>query len=309
MVIYKLQLMQAFFRFFTLLTVLSIFAACGAKKDNSKILIGIGPSTDAERTNQRIEVITEYFKKQLGVDVGHVLVSNTNAMIEAMRANKIHVGSGGPFTYLVAADKAGAEAIVSTRTPDGHTDYYRSLLIARRDLPVNNLQDLKKHSKDITLSWAYPTSCSGHLVPRYYLQKEGIHQEDFKEIFTSTDHTSAIYTVKSGKVDVAAVYKSGVNKFVENGQLKEEDFKVIWESESLLASPVFVRGDLPNSLKNKIQQAYLNMKENSPKTWKVLRGQYTFEVEYYKVEDKDFDHYRKMANEIEDLGFDFDLTK
>jgi phosphonate transport system substrate-binding protein len=284
-----------------LIGILLATIGCSKKSSNEKIIFGIGPSTDAEKTNYKIEVISKYFSEKLGVEVGHILVTNANAMIEAMRANKIDVGAGGPFTYLVAAKKAGAEAIITTQTPNGETDYYRALLITQKDSPINSMEDLKKYAKDITLSWAYPTSASGHLVPRYYLQKLGIYATDFKEVFTSTDHTSAIFTAISGKVDVAAVYKSGIEKFIRDGRITEDDFKIIWESESLLPSPTFVRSDLPEELKKKIQDAYLTMREDSPEAWSVFLGQYSFPVEYRAVSDKDYDYFRHMASEIEDL--------
>lgn len=286
---------------FALISLFLLNISCSNKKENNKIIFGIGPSTDAERTEYRIEVISNYFSEKLGMEVGHVLVTNANAMIEAMRSKKIDVGSGGPFSYLVAAKKAGAEAIITTQTPDGETDYYRSLLITQKDSPINSMDDLKKHVKKLTLSWAYPTSASGHLVPRYYLQKNGIYPENFKEVFTSTDHTSAIFTAISGKVDVAAVYKSGIEKFLRDGRITTDDFKIIWESESLLPSPTFVRSDLPEDLKQKIQQAYLTMEQDSPEAWEVFLGQYSFPVEYRAVSDQDYDYFRKMASEIEDL--------
>lgn len=281
-----------------------ILLSCGSKNKSNQLIIGLGPSADAERTNKRIDAITDYFSKALNMEVSHVLVSNPSAMIEAMRAKKIHVGSGGPFTYLVAAEKAGAQAIVTTQVPEGHTDYYRTLFITQQNSPINNLEDLKKYAAQSTLSWSYPTSCSGHLVPRYVLQQQGVYPTDFKEVFTSTDHTSAIFTAISGKVDVAAVYKSGIHRFLNEGRIKASDFKIIWESDPLLASPTFVRGDLPEELKKRIQEAYLNMKKDSPDTWKILRDQYSFEIEYIAISDADYNHYRKMANEIKDLGFD-----
>lgn len=290
---------------FKLALIVLILTACGGgKSDENTLIIGLSPSADAERTNEKIDKITDYFSKKLNMKVSHVLVSNPSAMIEAMRAKKIHVGSGGPFTYLVAAEKANAEAIITTFVPEGYTDYYRTLLITQQDSKINNLDDLKKYAASTTLSWSYPTSCSGHLVPRYTLQKHGIYPQDFKEVFTSTDHTSAIFTAISGKVDVAAVYKSGIHRFLKQDKIKESDFKIIWESDPLLASPTFVRGDLPAELKKRIQDAYLNMKDDSPETWQFLRNQYSFEIEYKAISDSDYDHYRAMANEIKDLGFD-----
>lgn len=289
------------------LGIMLFAGGCGSGENSGKekLVIGISESNDGERNFEKIEAITSYFSKKLDMDVSHVLVSNSSAMIEAMRANKIDVGSGGPFTYLVAAKKANAEAIVTTQVPEGQPSYYRSCLIARPEVPVNDMASLKEKAGELTFSWAYPTSCSGHLVPRYNMQKHGIYPDQFKEVQVSSSHTSAIFTVLSGKVDVAAVYSTGLQRFVQEGRIKEDEFKIIWKSEPLLPSPVFVRKDVGSKLKKRIQDAYMDMKEDSPETWAILRNQYMLEVEYIRVSDKDYQHYRDMANEIEGLNLEY----
>lgn len=284
---------------------LLVLFSCSTGDKKEELIIGISPSADAEQTNQRIDALTSYLSETLNMPVKHILITDPSAMIEAMRANKIHMGSGGPFTYLIAAEKANAEAIITTDVPEGETSYYRTVFITQPDSPINSLQDLKEKASELTLSWAYPTSCSGHLVPRYTLQQHGIYPDDFKEVFTSKDHTSAIFSGISGKVDVAAVFKTGIYKFLKDGRIKEEDFKIIWESETLLASPVFVRKDIDPTLKKRIQQAYLDMAEKAPDSWDAIRNQYPYPIKYIAVDDEDYNHFRTMANEVKDLGYSF----
>lgn len=284
---------------------IALLFSCSPKDKGDYLIIGIAPSADAEQTNERVDALTNYLSETLNMPVKHVLISDPTAMIEAMRAKKIHMGSGGPFTYLIAAEKAGAEAIITTDVPEGEISYYRTIFITQPDSPINSIDDIKKQAGKLTLSWAYPTSCSGHLVPRYVLQQNGIYPEHFKEVFTSKDHTSAIFSGISGKVDIAAVYKSGIYKFLKDGRIKESDFKIIWESDKLLASPTFVRNDMDPSLKKKIQEAYLTMKENAPESWDAIQNQYPYPIRYIAVSDADYDQFRKMANEVKDLGYNF----
>ena len=282
----------------------TLLFGCHAPKDN-EVIIGISPSDDSERTLESMEVVTEYFRKQLNMEVSQLMVTNYSAMIEAMRAKKIHVGSGGAFTYLVAADKANAEAIITTGTPDGVPNYYRSCLITRANSPINNFEDLKKNSKSLTLSWAYPTSTSGHLVPRYEMQIRGIFPKDFKEVLTSTDHASAIFTMISGKVDVAAVALTGIERFLMEGRITKGDYKIIWQSEPLLPAPIFVRKDLDPVIKKKIQKAYIDMKKIDPAAWAVISKQYMNDIEYIEISDKDYQYFRDIANKIDDLGIKY----
>ncbi len=298
------------YTFKTLLYFLALtLIFCGCQTDNEntagsagKIIIGMTPAENAERTFDKMQAVTDYFSRKLGMEVEHLQVSNSAAMIEAMRADKIDVGSGGTFTYLVAAEKAGAEAIVTAAAPDGSPNYYRSCLITNPGSGIRTLEDIKAKSKELTLSWAYPTSTSGHLVPRYFLQENGIVPEDFKEVFIATDHASSLFTVISRKVDVAAVSYTILTRYLQMERFKEEDIHIIWRSEPITPSPVFVRGNLAPDIKKKLQQAYVDMPKDDPETWKILRGQYSFDVIYIPVNDSLYQPFRDMANKIDGLG-------
>lgn len=266
-----------------------------------KLIIGLKPPEEGDRTLEQIQTITNYLSKKLGMEVEHLEVSNGAAMIEAMRANKIHLGSGGTFTYLVAADKARAEALVTTGTLDGEPNYYRSCLITYPGSGIRTIEDVIKKSGQITLSWAFPTSTSGHLVPRFFLQQRGIFPKDFKEILVATDHAASFFTVLSHKVDVAAVTYTTYQRFLKEGRFKEKDIHVVWLSEPITPSPVFVKRDLDAGLKKKIQQAYLDMPKEDPEAYRILRRQYSYNLKYIPVDDSFYEPFRDMANMVEGL--------
>jgi phosphonate transport system substrate-binding protein len=231
-------------------------------------------------------------------------ISNASAMIEAMRAKKIDLGTGGAFTYLVASAKAGAEAIVMTGVADGQPQLYTSCLITNPGTGLHTIDDVVKNAKNLTLSWAYPTSTSGHLIPRYALQQRGIYPKDFQEVFTSTNHAATILSVASRKVDVAAVMTAVVERFVKTGKVKAADVRIIWVSDPLIEGPVFVRKDLAPALKNRIRQAYLDMARDDPEARAALRTQYTANMKYIAISDSAFQPLRNMVNSIDALKFE-----
>ena len=286
-----------------LLTLL--LAGCGGKsreeENNPKeLLYGIVPSEDGEQTLKRMDAITKYFTRTLNMPVKCIQISNSSALIEAMRARKIHFASGGAFTYLVAAEKANAEPIITTTATDQKIRQKRSCLVTYSGSSIT-IADLIKIPKKYTLTWAYPTSTTGHLVPRYFLQQNGVMPHHFKEVFTSTDHFATVLTVASRKVDVAAIYYPTLLKFIRTKRIKEGAVKVIWESGPVAHAPVFVRKDLNEVLKKRIQQAYLRLKQDSPETYQVLRSQYEFDIEYVPASDTLYQPLREMANQIEGL--------
>lgn len=287
-----------------LLTALCL--GCGepdkqADSNPKKLRFGLLVAQETEQTFERMEILQAYFAQKLGREVEFLQMTNTSAIIEAMRAKKIDVATAGAFTYLVASKAFGAEAIATTTAADGNPRYYKSCLITNPQSKLRNIEDVIRNAKNITLSWAYPTSTSGHLVPRYYLQQRGVMPDDFKEVFTSTDHTATLFSVLSGKVDVAAVTYAIIDRFIKTGKLKEGDLRIIWESEPIAPSPVFVRNDLDAGLKKQIQQAYLDVAKSDPNAMKALQAQFIYNVSYMAVTDSFYQPLRNMANQIEGL--------
>lgn len=286
--------------------LIGLLAGCGSSVEESgstpkKLKFGLLVAQESEQTFERMEVLSEYFSEKLGMPVEQLQITNPSAMIEAMRARKIDVGTGGAFTYLVANKAFGAEAIATTQAADGNPRYYKSVLITNAKSKLHTIDDVVKNAKNLTLSWAYPTSTSGHLVPRYALQQRGILPENFKEVFTSTDHTATFFSVVSGKVDVAAVMYATLDRFVKAGKIKAGDIRVVWESEPIPPSPVFVRKDLDPALKKKIQRAYLDIDKADPKVGKALQTQFTYKMAYIPTSDSMYQPLREMANKIKGL--------
>ncbi|MBC7920679.1 MAG: phosphate/phosphite/phosphonate ABC transporter substrate-binding protein [Ferruginibacter sp.] len=266
-----------------------------------KLVVGLVVADNAEQTFEHLDVVDRYFTRKLGMEVHFYKITDASSLIEAIRAKKVHVGFAGAFTYLIAAQKANVEAIITTAAANGDPKFYQSCFITHPNSGIKTINDLLTRSKEITLSWAYPTSTSGHLVPRYFLQQKGLMPEDFKEVVTSTDHTATILTVLSRKVDVAAMTYVTLDRFIRTGKIKKDDVRVLWMSDPIAPSPTFVRKDLDEGLKKRIQQAYLTMQRDDPEAREALRTQFIFEVKYIPVVDSLYQPLRDMANRVEGL--------
>mgnify|MGYP000212255866 CR=1 FL=1 len=80
-------------------------------------------------------------------------------------------------------------------------------------------------------------------------------------------------------------------RMIEEGEIDPEINKIIYESEPIPGSPIAVRGDLPESIKLAIQNALLNMNEQTIHKvdgWGGISN-------YQKVTDSDYDVIRTTA--------------
>ena len=92
--------------------------------------------------------------------------------------------------------------------PKGKNDNaFHSKLIARADLDISSLEDLKAQAADLSITFGSESSTSGHLMPRYFLGEGGINpDEDFRVPPSySGSHDNTWVLVQSGAYDIGAL--------------------------------------------------------------------------------------------------------
>src|SRR5215467_4332778 len=158
----------------------------------------------------RLDHLKKYLADRLHVDVELYKTSaGYGTVIEALRAHKVDVGTLGPFGYLIASEKAGAEVLTVTGEPDTGKGGYRGVIAVPQSSPIKTIDELLAHSKELTFSFVDPDSTSGFLVQRAYFQSRGLDPDkDFKKTMFSMNHIASAMTLVAGKVDAAAMMES-----------------------------------------------------------------------------------------------------
>ncbi len=260
----------------------------GATTEIKVLKMGLIPADDAEEMLRSYEPVQKYLSEQLGIPVEIKVTSDYTAAIEAMRAKHIDLAWFGPFSYIIAHNVAGAEAIVNgVRRSDGKSDY-RSIIVARADSGINTLEDLKGKS----FAFVDPASTSGNLIPRKMLIENGIDPDnDFSVSFFAGTHNAVEYAIANGKVDAGADSDNSYERMVAAGEINPEVNQIIFTSEPIPGSPIAVRKDLPKILKLKIQLALIKMDQQT-----IGKVDGWGDITRYKtVEDSDYDLIRETA--------------
>jgi phosphonate transport system substrate-binding protein len=265
--------------------------------------IGFVPNEEDLEQRVRFDALAAHVSKRLGVPVELVQTGTYSTAIEAMRAAKLDVCSLGPFAYLIAHEKTGAQAIVAPGTPAGEVNTYRSILVVPGSSSIRTIEDVRIHASKMTLAWVDPASASGHLVPRAYLESIGIVPERaFKNTIFTLSHLASAMTVKSGQVDLAVITQNGLANLVQKGRLKSDDLRVIWTSAPIATSVVAVRGGLGALLKEKIQAAYLSFRTEDPVNWSKFQRLFVDPATIWvAAKDSDYDELRQLARSVKHL--------
>lgn len=245
-----------------------------------EITFAVIPAENGSGVTERYGPLTEYLSKELGIKVTLRVANDYAAVIEGQRAGNIHIGYYGPASFARARlTGVKTDAFVIDVNADGSKGYYSVFYVLAKS-PYQKVEDLK--GKNIGL--VDPNSTSGNNMPRFKLNQMGIDPETYfsKVVFTGS-HENAVLALAQGTVDVAAnwwnadddsnltrMLAKNMVKSSDGTPLKKEDFRIIVKSDLIINSPYAYLESLPDDMKAKIKQAFLDMPKKEPEAFKKL---------------------------------------
>jgi phosphonate transport system substrate-binding protein len=132
---------------------------------------------------------------------------------------------------------------------------------------VKSLQDLQGK----TFAFGSVSSTSGSLMPRYFLQKDGIVPEQFfSRVAFSGAHDATVAWVQAGKVDAGVLNASVWEKLVAAGKVDTSKVHVFATTPTYYDYNWTVRGTLDPALTAKIKQAFLALDPANPEHKAIL---------------------------------------
>jgi phosphonate transport system substrate-binding protein len=273
-----------------LLAMLAIPALAQANDPTKTGVLRIGfiPAEDSRAMVRQSQGILDIIAKETGMKIETFVGSDYNGTIEALRNGHIDVALLGPFSYILATTQAPVEAFAVTVIAKSMQPSFKSIIIARKDSPINSLETVKGH----TFAFVDPGSTSGYMVPAAAIKKAGMTPEkDFKQVMYSGGHDATIVAVAEGKVDAGAVADRIFERGCAKGLADCSKIKTVWTSDSIWNDPVLYRKTLPEDLKKKIRDAFAQVK-NLP------FGEMGTVARFDPITDKDYDSLRDVAKTL-----------
>ena len=232
---------------------------------------GIISTESAQNLREQWEPFLEAMSQQTGMKINSFFAPDYAGIIQGMRFDKVDVAWLGNKSAMEAVDRAGGEVFAQTVAKDGSPGYW-SLLIAHKDSPVNNVDDMLKNAKQLTFGNGDPNSTSGYLVPGYYVfaKNEVEPSQIFKRTLNASHEVNAL-SVANRQVDIATFNTEGMQRLKLTQPAKADQLKVVWKSPLIPADPIVWRKNLPEATKAKIQTFFRDFGGNE-KELEVLAG-------------------------------------
>jgi len=250
------------------------------------------------------ESVRDYLQKKLGIPVEMIFTTDYTGVIEALKANKVHMADMPPFAYVIATRTMKLTPIV-TLGNNGQPSTYQSVIISNGHGNIKSMDDVKARSKSLSLCFVDPASTSGHLIPRAYLNSIGLNPDTaFKQTIFAGSHLTSVLSVKSGKIDVGCTSSFVFKIMTEKKLIKDGDIRTLWTSDPIVSQPIVVRTDLNSAFVKRIQRAYLDMNTEHPEILKAYIKIFlkdTAKRTYVIAKDSYYDGLRKIASGIKDL--------
>jgi len=261
------------------LSTLAAVASLGlatASAQAQEINFGVIATDSASTQRERWEPFFRDMEKKTGLTVKSFYAPDYAGVIEAMRFNKVQVAWYGNKAAMEAVDRAQGEIFAQVMYADG-TFGYHALLIAHKDSPHNNLDDVLKNAKSINFSIGDPNSTSGFLVPTFYIfAKNGIdHRTAFKTI-RNASHGANLQAVLAKQVDVATNNTEDFGKLQSSKPELASQLKVLWRSPLIPSDPFVWRKDLDPAVKAKLKNFVLNYAKTDPEEKRILGVIYNY---------------------------------
>lgn len=213
-----------------LMTALIAFALnpLHAQTAASPLKLGVGLfQPDKDKNDATYKPLAAYLAARLGRAVELRTVDTWEGLAKSLANGETDLALMGPWGYVLANHEAGAQ-VVSTLLYDGKPEYF-AIMVTHPDSGIRSPADLKGR----TFAFGDKGSTSGYLIPWHYFMTQGINPDTYFSKVLYTRHQAIETQVAAGQLDAGADYNRNRTAMIEQGLLKAERSKIIWQSAPL----------------------------------------------------------------------------
>lgn len=206
---------------------------------------------EPERVRDAWKPFVDYLSKTTGKPVEYKLMTDTVDQLKALSNGELHVCGFNSGAVPTAVDAAGFVPVCLVPSGDGEART-TSAFIVPASSPLQRLDEIR--GREIT--YTYPTSNSGFKAPILtLLEKVQLRPGKDYNINYSQGHEQSIVGIAKKQYEVAAVAKDMLQRALNAGEVKKEQFRVLYESESFPTASMGLAYNLKPELAAKIREA------------------------------------------------------
>lgn len=266
----------------------SLSASLPAFADEAILRVSAIPDEAPTELQRKFAPLGKYLEAQTGMKVVFTPVTDYAAVVESLATKKIDLAWLGGFTFVQAKIRTNGTAIpIAQREEDAR---FTSKFITA-DPSIKTVADLKGK----TFAFGAPSSTSGSLMPRFFLQQAGLNPEkDFKNVAYSGAHDATVAFVAAGKAEAGVLNASVWDKLVEAKKVDTDKVRVFSTTPPYFDYNWTVRGDLDPVIIKKLTDAFLKLDPANPEHKEILALQRA--ARFIPTKKENYDGIEKAAH-------------
>ena len=240
---------------------IAVAASC---EDPDALTFAIIPTEETVAELQLYKPVTDRMADITGKKIEFFMPTSYASVVEGLLSKFVDVAVLGPYSYVIANEKdKDIEVFATYAKKPGYLQEegpgYKGVLVSKKGSGLKTVEDLKGKLVGLT----DPGSTSGNLVPRVVFSKAiGMDIDDyFKKTVYTGSHELSTMAVHQNKVDAAFVASHRFDNVVSKGEVKLDDFNIIWSSPPIPQDPFVYRASLCEDVKANIRETFFGLKD------------------------------------------------
>ena len=247
----------------SLRAVLACFLLLAARgwAAGAPLRVSMIPTTDPSRMLRESEPLVAWLEKATGRKVSLTIPQNYAAVVEALVQGQVDLAHFGGFTFVQASKRAGAVPLVQR---DRDREFHSKFITARDD--IRSLADLKGKR----FAFGDVNSTSGHLMPAFFMRKEGVDPSVVDQAIYTGAHDATALAVAERRVDAGALDEAVWDRLTRDGKVDPTKVHVFWTTPPFVDYVWAVRKDLDPVVAKRIADAFLSLDPGNPTDQPIL---------------------------------------
>ncbi len=218
----------------------AVLATPALAQGRAPLRFAVGPfQPTAGDTRRAFEPFFAHLGQALGRPYELTVTTDWAGIAVAMGSGQVDAAWMGPWGYVLAHARAGAEAL-ATVLYEGRPIYH-AVIIAREGV---NIARFPEDARGMSISFADAGSTSGWLIPHHWFQTQGIDPRTYFRYRDGASHAANVISVASGQVDLATDFDRNLAAMIASGRVRAKQARVVWRSAPLPNDALAARRDL-----------------------------------------------------------------
>jgi phosphate/phosphite/phosphonate ABC transporter binding protein len=250
------------------------------------IKLGILPRLSAVEMYTMFKPLARYLSKETGEKISIVIPKDFDAFKTAVKSGHMDLGFSNSLIYVKLKRELPIEPLAVAAERKGTR--FRGIIVVRKDSGIKTVRDLRGKK----LVFVEKESAGGYVFQMMFLKKAGmdIHQ-DFTLLPFAKKHDNVIVAVFNRAADAGGIREDDLEKM--KGKVDLAQLTVIARTDYFPNWPLFAAPSLKKDAADRVRAALVKLKQNDPRTAKVLGTAKL--AGFAPVSDSDYDELREAA--------------